>query len=73
MEDRQRHSGRIIWFHRRKGYGFAKLDDGGPDVFVGSWNFSSVSEITTLYIDDRISFFIGKRKEGHRAEDIQLI
>lgn len=59
----ERHTGIVVFFDAKKGYGFIKPDDNGVDIFV---HFSdiNVEGFKTIYKDQKVSYEIGLNKRG---------
>lgn len=56
-------TGTVLWFERRKGYGFVKPDDGGADVFVHVADLAA-SGMDILAEGERIAFQRSSHGDG---------
>ena len=57
-------NGNVKWFDPGKGYGFISPESGGADVFV---HVTALNGLDRLREDDRVSFVIGKGRNGKPA------
>lgn len=62
--------GEILWFDRKKGYGFIATQD-GQDVFVHHSGIS-VEGPKTFYEGDRVTFDIVEGERGPKAANVLL-
>jgi CspA family cold shock protein len=69
----ERLNGSVLWFHKDKGFGFIKPDDGGPAVFV---HHSALAENADRHLlpAERVSFSVDRMSpKGPRAVDVELL
>jgi cold shock protein len=64
--------GKVKFFNAERGFGFIKLDDGGPDVFV---HISAVerSGLSSLQTNQRITFDLEPDEKGKGAKAVNLV
>ena len=65
-------TGTVKWFNVKKGYGFIKPDDGGPDVFLALKQVQQ-SRLPTLESGMALQFTIGGKEGKAFAEDLSVI
>lgn len=64
--------GTVKWFDEKKGFGFIKQDDGGPDVFV---HYSAIESngFKTLEEGTNVEFEVAMEPKGARAANVNII
>jgi cold shock CspA family protein len=64
--------GTVKWFDEKKGFGFIKQDDGGPDVFV---HYSAIADdgFKTLEEGVTVEFEVAMEPKGARAANVNVI
>jgi cold shock CspA family protein len=64
--------GTVKWFDEKKGFGFIKQDDGGPDVFV---HYSAIADdgFKTLEEGVAVEFEVAMEPKGARAANVNVI
>lgn len=62
--------GKILWYDRKKGYGFIATSE-GKDVFVHHTGISANGP-KTFYEGDNVSFEIVAGERGPKADDVRI-
>ncbi|XP_077975440.1 cold shock-like protein CspG [Styela clava] len=59
-------TGTVKWFNEEKGFGFIQRDNGDTDIFV---HFRAISDagLTTLVVDQKVSFSVEQSSKGPQA------
>jgi CspA family cold shock protein len=67
----ERHTGKVKWFSRRKGYGFIERE-GADDVFV---HFSGIKGegYKNLFEEQTVTFLIEDDARGPQAVDVEAV
>lgn len=66
-------TGVVIWFDKKKGYGFLKRDDSADDIFV-HYREIEMNGYKSLEENQRVKFFIGMNgEEKKRAMEVEVI
>lgn len=68
----QRIVGEVKWFNAEKGYGFIKMADNSPDIFV---HYSAIDSTgyKTLNEGDRVEFEIVDGRKGKQASGVRVV
>jgi CspA family cold shock protein len=68
----ERHSGRVKFFSRLKGYGFISPDQGGQEVFV---HYSAIEGegYRNLYEGDQVEYDLVDRGRGPQAQNVKEV
>lgn len=68
-----RESGTVLWFKAKKGFGFIRPDEAGPDLFVHVSDVDAAG-LTTLEEGQRLSFRRDSRGDGRfHATELQAL
>lgn len=68
-----KHTGRVVWFNNKKGYGFIACPDFDKDVFAHWQNIVSDNSFKTIEKDAMVSFVLGTNDQGQIACNITVI
>ncbi len=64
--------GKVLWFDKKKGYGFIKCDDDGRDIFVHSGD-SYPEQFLSFQTGDRVEFEIAEAPQGVKAVNVRKL
>ncbi len=64
--------GTVKWFDTKKGFGFIRQDDGGPDVFVDYTELEGTG-FRSLVEGQRVVFEIRHTKTGPEARNVRSV
>ena len=72
LEEKQRLTGTVKWYSRRKGFGFVSPDNGSEDLFI---HRTALPEEGSTALDEgvRIAFAVKKNGRGPSAVDVTLV
>jgi CspA family cold shock protein len=63
MPEDSRETGTVLWFKEKKGFGFIKPDDAGPDLFIHVSDVVAAG-LVTLQEGQRLSFHRDSQGDG---------
>jgi cold shock protein len=70
--DGKKHTGKVIWFSAKTGFGFLAPDDGSKDLFC-YWSNVEMEGFKTLKPDQIVEYEIGANSKGPQAEKVRVI
>jgi len=65
--------GVVKWYNKEKAYGFIKLPDGSPDVFVHANQLRKSGIENGLTEDEKVTFEVEKGHKGNYAINIKKV
>lgn len=66
-------SGKVKWFHSKKGYGFITVDGEEKDIFVHYTAIKAAEGgFKTLHQNDKVEFTIQQGAKGPEAHDVSV-
>lgn len=72
--DVERTAGTVRFFDEKKGYGFCKRNDGGPDVFIHASVLKKCGIVNGVKAGDVLEFDVNPVEgKGPKASEIRLI
>ena len=72
MADSKRHTGKVIWFSSKTGFGFIAPDDGGKDIFT-HFKHIQMEGFKTLRQGQIVEYEIGENDKGPIATNVKVI
>jgi cold shock protein len=65
--------GKVIWFNKKRGYGFITPEDSSKDVFVHYTGISGQEKFKVLENNAKVDFELSENSKGRTAINVKVL